>query len=109
MTCHRQLQTSARDLLLTAFMVVICHLSVVIAFSQTATATLSGSVTDQNGAVVPGVTVTVLNPATSLERQATTNGAGDFVIPLLPPGRYTVRAEHEGFATVEARDVLLNV
>jgi outer membrane receptor protein involved in Fe transport len=105
MTHQRSLTLIARSALLFAFLLFPFG----FANAQSATATLSGTVTDQNGAVVPGATVTVLNPATSLERQATTNGEGDFVIPLLPPGRYTVRAEHEGFAILEARDVVLNV
>src|SRR6185503_6488355 len=38
-----------------------------------------------------------------------TNGEGSFVVPLLPPGTYTVKAEREGFTTAEVRDVVLNV
>src|SRR5258708_8719602 len=56
------------------------------AFCQTATATLSGTVEDQNGAVVPSTAVTILNVATAAERQATTNDQGYFTVRLLPPG-----------------------
>src|SRR5688572_7949749 len=62
------------------------------AFAQSATATLSGEVSDQNGAVVVGANITLLNAATSLRRQATTNDGGHFTFPLLPPGTYTVAA-----------------
>ncbi len=79
------------------------------AFSQSATATLSGTVEDQNGAVVPGVELTVLNVETYAKRQATTNEAGYFTVPLLPPGRYTVTARREGFTRVEIPNVILNV
>jgi hypothetical protein len=79
------------------------------AYSQSATATLSGNIEDQNGAVVSGASVTVQNIATSLERQATTSSAGSFTIPLLPPGTYIVTVRRDGFTPAEIRDVVLNV
>jgi hypothetical protein len=78
------------------------------ASAQSATATLSGTVEDQNGAVVPGATVTVKNPNTGLNRQTTTNDAGYFTVALLTPGTYTVRAQHDGFKIVQI-DIVLNV
>jgi hypothetical protein len=80
-----------------------------IAYSQSATATLNGSIEDENGAVVPGTNITVQNTATSLERQATTNSEGSFTVPLLPPGNYTVMARRDGFTPAEIRGVVLNV
>jgi hypothetical protein len=70
---------------------------------------LSGTVIDEKGAVIIDTKITVVNVATGLRREAVTNGEGSFTIPLLPPGIYTVTAEREGFATVETRDVTLNV
>jgi carboxypeptidase family protein/TonB-dependent receptor-like protein len=78
-------------------------------FGQSATATLSGTVKDQNGAVVPGTTVTAENKTTGLKRQATTNDEGYFTIPLLPPSGYSVTAQAEGFSPVEVSNVVLNV
>jgi hypothetical protein len=78
------------------------------AFSQSASANLSGTVVDQNGAVVPGARVKVSNTATGLQREVTTNDEGSFTVPLLPPTRYTVRVERQGFAPVEAT-IVLNV
>lgn len=80
-----------------------------IVYAQGATATLSGTVTDQNDAVVPGVSVAVISITQGFQRGTTTNGEGTFVVPLLPPGTYTVKAEREGFTTAEVRDVVLNV
>src|SRR5262245_4836358 len=77
--------------------------------SQSATATLSGTVEDQTGAVVPGASVTVLNAATSQERQATTNDQGYFTISLLQPGNYIVTARRDGFAAVQFKNIVLNV
>src|SRR5262249_12677878 len=73
------------------------------------TATLSGTVTDPNNAVVPGAHVTATNNGTGLKREATTSGSGTFTIPLLPPSTYTVLVENQGFTPAEIKDVTLNV
>src|SRR5436190_14742507 len=78
-------------------------------FAQTSTANLSGTVTDANGAVVPGATVTVTDLATRLQRTATTNDAGQFVVPLLPASKYSVTLQRDGFMTAEVNQVILNV
>lgn len=77
--------------------------------AQSATATLSGTAVDASGAVVPGVKITVINAVTTQQRQTTTNSEGFFTIPLLPPGAYRLSAEREGFATVDTKDLILNV
>ena len=76
---------------------------------QTGTATLSGTVTDQNGAVVPGVNIAILNIEKGFHRATTTDKDGAFVVPALPPDTYIVRAERDGFGTYEATDIVLNV
>ncbi len=88
--------------LLLSFTVVNVH-------AQGATATLSGVVTDQTGAVLPGANIAVISIAQGFQRTAATNDEGIFVVPLLPPGNYTVKAEHEGFTPAEFREVILNV
>src|SRR6266496_4629514 len=80
-----------------------------IAVAKSTTATLTGTVEDQNGAVIPGVTITIQNTATSFERQTVTSDAGGFIVPLLPPGNYTVTVKRDGFTPVEIRNVILNV
>src|SRR5260370_38198161 len=79
------------------------------AFAQTATATLSGTVLDPNGAVVPAANITVTSVATGIQRTATTNDQGYFSIPLLKPSTYLLQVEHQGFMTAEVKDVVLNV
>src|SRR5260370_39176596 len=88
---------SAHGLLSTCLFLVIALYPLLTVSAQSATATLSGTVEDEQRAVVPGANVTVTSTATGLKRQATTNGDGYFTIPLIPPGTYTVRAEHQGF------------
>src|SRR5574341_2132072 len=68
------------------------------AHAQSASATLSGTVEDQKGGVVPGVQITLTNTATTLERQVVTSESGSFVVPLLPPGKY--RSPSQGAACV---------
>jgi hypothetical protein len=96
---------AARRFLLAALLL----LSAVAARAQSPAATLGGTVLDENGAVVPEVEITVLSLSTAVQRHATTGGAGAFVVPLLPPGRYTLTAQREGFATLEVRNIVLNV
>ncbi|HLA10821.1 MAG TPA: carboxypeptidase regulatory-like domain-containing protein [Pyrinomonadaceae bacterium] len=96
-------------LLLLALLLSTQHSSLSTAFGQSATATLSGTVEDQNSAVVPGAKVKIINLATGLEREVTTNDSGSFTVPLLPPSAYTVRVERENFAPVELQNVILNV
>ncbi len=79
------------------------------AFSQTATATLSGTVVDQNGAVVPNADITVENIGTALKRETTTNDEGYFTVPLLPPATYSVTAQRTGFMVTRLETVVLNV
>lgn len=61
------------------------------------TSTINGTITDASGAVIPGVTVTVINTATKLPTTVTTNASGFFVVPNLPSAVYNVRLEKQGF------------
>ena len=61
------------------------------------TGTISGTVQDPGGGVLPGVMITVTNTGTSLVRSATTGPEGRYVLPALPPGSYDLRAELAGF------------
>lgn len=63
-----------------------------VAFGQNQTATVTGQVNDQGGAAVPGAKVQVTNQATNVVREAQTNEDGQYTIPLLPPGTYSVSA-----------------
>src|SRR5260370_32931377 len=77
--------------------------------AQSSSATLSGLVVDQNGAVVPGAEVRILNSLIGLQRQTTSNDQGAYRFPSLPPATYVVTATHQGFAPIEIQDIVLNV
>jgi outer membrane receptor protein involved in Fe transport len=78
-------------------------------FAQSTSATLNGMVVDQSGAVVPDTRVSLVNPATGLRRQVTTNKEGSFIFPLLPPATYTITAQHDGFSAVQIDNIILDV
>src|SRR6266542_4471427 len=103
-------QNSMTRLLPLAVLTLLCGFCLLPSASgQSATATLSGTVVDQNGAAIPGVSITVLNAGTSLQREVSSNDQGYFVAPLLSPGTYQVRARRDGFAPLEIPNVVLNV
>ncbi|MCA1606551.1 MAG: carboxypeptidase regulatory-like domain-containing protein, partial [Acidobacteria bacterium] len=73
--------------------------------AQTVTGTMQGTVTDQSGAVIPGVTVTLRNVETGQERVVTTNDEGAYNAPFLPLGRYNVTASTSNFGRVTRENV----
>ena len=77
----------------------MCVLLASHAYAQTSGATLSGTVTDQSGGVVPQAAVSIKNVATGIERANTSNAAGFYSVPNLLPGTYEVRASAKGFST----------
>ncbi len=78
--------------------------------AQDATGRVLGTVYDPQGAVVPGVQITVTNPATQITRKAITDANGYFQVLALPIGDYRVTAKHEGFRTVvsDEQQLLIN-
>ena len=77
--------------------------------AQSAMAALGGTVTDEQGAVVPGAVVSVTDAARAFTRQTTTNDEGRFNFAQLQPSAYVVRAERGGFSPAELPGVVLNV
>ncbi len=83
-------------------------LSAALSFAQN-DAHVSGTVTDPSGAHVVNATVTALNIATGAPTSVTTNDAGIYTMPSLPPGRYNFTAEHAGFRKAVINAVELQV
>jgi hypothetical protein len=77
--------------------------------AQTIRGTLTGTVTDASGAVLPGFTVTVTNPANGETRSAQTGHDGGYTIPLLPPGTYQVAVEQAGFRKYRRTGVVVQI
>ena len=77
--------------------------------AQFTTASLSGTVTDPTGAVVPGAALTLSNVATGLEFTATTDGNGAYLFTRVPIGNYNLRVEGSGFNTYVQSGITLAV
>lgn len=78
-------------------------------FAQRTAASLSGTVTDPSGAVVPGATVTVINSSTGATATAKSNASGFYIMPNLDPGTYRLRVENTGFQRYIQNGILLQV
>lgn len=74
-----------------------------------ATGTLLGTVTDASNAAIPDADVSATNEATGVLRKASSGTTGEFLVPRLPAGRYTVRVEKQGFRAFESRAVIVPV
>ena len=81
---------------------VFCLLGFLVALpgllNAQVTATITGTVRDSSGAVVPDAKVTANNTGTNLSRTVTTDPTGQYVIPQLVVGAYEVRVEKDGFS-----------
>src|SRR6185437_4130466 len=77
--------------------------------AQTATATLTGFITDPSGSVVPGAKVTLTNTATSVSVNTQTNERGFYNFPYVVPGTYSIGVEASGFQSQVHPDITVNV
>lgn len=80
-----------------------------LAVAQGPVGTLTGTVTDPGGAVVPGAAIVAKNTATGVETNTTTTNTGTYTLPYLPSGTYNVRISAPGFRTATAENVVLRV
>src|SRR5512145_2287816 len=89
--------------------VVVLLLITGVASAQLSTAQLSGRVTDESGAVLPGVTVTVTQTDTGFTRNDVTDGNGSYVLSNLPLGPYRLDVSLQGFRTYVQTGIVLQV
>src|SRR5581483_6995544 len=95
---------------MTVRLTAVClFLLVLVPFVCAQEAGLVGTVTDPSGAVVAGVTVTVQNVNTNVERRVTTDEGGRYSISPLAIGRYRLTAEAAGFRSVTVSDISLTI
>jgi len=86
-----------------------CLLCCATAFAQGTTGSITGRVTDQQGAAVPGATVTAKSGSTGFVRTETSDAEGIYRLNALPVGKYDVVSELSGFTSVSKKDVDVNV
>ncbi len=96
-------------LISTLFSIFIVASIATISSAQTTTGTFLGFVTDASGAALDGAKVTVTNEATGLTRNVTTKPSGEYLIALLPVGRYTLMFEAPNFKRHVARGLALEL
>lgn len=78
-------------------------------WAQQTTADVLGTVTDMSGGVLPGVKITVHNLDTGADYTGTSDNAGNYTVPLLPVGRYSMKAVDSGFKTWTVPQVALAI
>src|SRR5881296_137580 len=98
-----------RALLAVCFVLAFTLFPAVPTNAQVTGATLSGTVTDTSGAVIPGVTISIKNTATGIVRNVTTDEAGFYSAPNLQAGSYEVTASVAGFNRVVQSNITLTV
>src|SRR5207249_2079994 len=99
--------SAQRSLVSFLSLLLALHLLPTTAFAQTGAASLTGIVSDQSGAKVPGATVTATNQATNVAYTAVSNEAGNYTVTSLPVGLYVVKTELSGFKTAATKPIEL--
>src|SRR5882762_12033903 len=89
--------------------VTLVLLTCALAFAQQTTGSVAGRVVDQQGAAIPGATVTAKSGSTGFTRTETSDSEGLYRLAALPVGLYDVTAELPGFTTVSKKDIEVNV
>jgi len=97
------------SVVVSVFVIWIASLFAAQAYAQVVGATLSGTIMDPSGAVVPNAQVTVRNTATGVTREVTADTAGLYLVPNLLPGNYEVTVMSPGFNTARQSNVDLAV
>ena len=78
-------------------------------YSQGVTGRINGTVRDPSQATVPGATITATNQETGYRAEVTSGQSGDYVVPNMPPGKYTVTVAAAGFKSAVSKDVVVIV
>jgi hypothetical protein len=90
--------------IITFLVIAVC---VPFSHAQTSFGTITGSITDPTGALVPNATVTITNLGTNGVRTLTTDDSGSYNVPSLSPGQYVVKATAQGFSTQQGTPIVL--
>jgi len=78
-------------------------------FAQTSTGSITGFLTDRSDSALAEAQVTLTDNNTGRQRTTTTNNSGQFTLVQLPPSTYTLQLSHSGFATLQARGIVLQL
>jgi Carboxypeptidase regulatory-like domain len=78
-------------------------------FAQQGTSAIGGKITDEQGAILPGVALVVTNEETGIFREVTSSPEGTYLVTQIVPGRYKIKAQLAGFRTMERSGLILQV
>jgi hypothetical protein len=92
-----------------ALVVSVLFLAAPRSVTAQAGAAIDGTVKDEQGAVLPGATVTIRNVETGFERSVVTESEGRYRFQALQPGTYILKVELQGFAAQEVRDIVMTI
>ena len=105
----KRLSKVSSTVLALCFVLALTLFPSVPANAQVSGATLSGTVTDATGAVIPGVMISIKNRDTGIVRSLMTDEAGFYAAPNLQAGNYDVTASQPGFNTAQQSNIVLTV
>src|SRR3974390_3248136 len=94
-----------RSLVLTAILGMVLAACAPLGQAQSTGGRIRGTVTDPSGGAVAGATVTLVNTATNITREATTNATGEYLFLEVPVGAYTIEVNQTGFKKFVRKDV----
>src|SRR5258708_13866492 len=106
MACSKCWGLLNRALALAGLFLVVVTIKV-SAFGQSTSGTISGSVSDQSGAMVERATITITQTERNFTQAATSDRQGHFVFQQLPPGRYTLDVTVQGFKSYQKQGIVL--
>ena len=89
--------------------ITLAFIGVAPAGAQNTSGAIAGTITDTQGGVLPGVTLTATNADDGTTRTSVTEGDGKYRLAGLPPGRYNLKAELQGFATTQVNNIVLTI
>lgn len=78
-------------------------------YGQAQFGSISGTVKDASGAVIPGVSITITNAETGQSTQTTSSAVGDYLVPQLLPGRYSLSVQHPGFKAATFSGIVVDI
>ncbi|MES1257186.1 MAG: carboxypeptidase-like regulatory domain-containing protein, partial [Acidobacteriota bacterium] len=92
------------------FLALVCCLcGAISALAQSDRGTITGTIADASGALIPGAKITVTNSETGTVAETVATSTGSYTVPSLPVGTYTLRVEHAGFNTTQETGIKLQV
>ncbi len=103
------MRKTTNSMILRLLLILLVGLAIPRTQAQTNTGTILGTITDETGAVIPDAQVVAKNLGTGIERTVKAGASGEYSMPNLQIGHYSVTASHEGFAPASVQDTELQV